>query len=66
MNYRKILFIKPSLALFPKDESQQTLSVSDKWCQIILAANNKMVVDYSHLPNVFVCAILTWSGFSQL
>ena len=48
------------------DESQQTLSVSDKCCQIVLAANNRMVNDYSRLPSVFVCVTLTWSEFSQL
>jgi hypothetical protein len=48
--YVEFCIIKPTLALFLNDKSKKTPSVSDKWCQIVLAAD-------SGLPDV-ACILL--------
>ena len=62
--YKEFCVINCRFALFVNNESKQTLSVTDRRCQMVLLANSGLrnVTDYSRL----YCLLLWWSRSSQL
>ena len=58
-SYKEFCVINCTCALFLNNESKQILSVTDKWCQMVLLASSGLpnVTDYSRL----YCLLLWWS-----
>jgi hypothetical protein len=63
-SYKEFCVINCRFVLFVSNESKQTLSVADKWCQMVLLANSGLlnVTDCCHL----YCLLLQWSRSSLL